>query len=215
MSQIVAEALCKTYQVHENASGLKGWLCRKTKTVHALRDISFRIEQGEMIGYIGPNGAGKSTTVKILSGILVPDSGQCSVAGLVPWEDRVAHVSHIGVVFGQRTQLWWDLPVAESFDLLLTDLMMPKTNGIELLRQALSIDSNLVGILMTGHGAIETAVEAMKSGAYDYVLKPFNLTVILPVLERSLATRTLRLENGRLLNRLTHPLSDEAAAARA
>jgi ABC-2 type transport system ATP-binding protein len=70
------------------------------------------------VGYIGPNGAGKSTTVKILSGILVPDSGRVSVMNRTPWDDRIAHVKHIGVVFGQRTQLWWDLPVMESFDLL-------------------------------------------------------------------------------------------------
>ena len=118
MSQIVAEALCKSYQVYERAPGVKGWLHRKVRTVHALRDLCFRIERGEMIGYIGPNGAGKSTTVKILSGILVPDSGECTVDGRVPWDDRVAHVSRIGVVFGQRTQLWWDLPIVESFDLL-------------------------------------------------------------------------------------------------
>jgi ABC-2 type transport system ATP-binding protein len=70
------------------------------------------------VGYVGPNGAGKSTTIKILSGILVPDSGRCEVLGHVPWEERAAYVARIGVVFGQRTQLWWDLPVIESFDLL-------------------------------------------------------------------------------------------------
>ena len=71
-----------------------------------------------MIGYIGPNGAGKSSTIKILSGILTPDSGTCLVNGRVPWKDRIRHASQIGVVFGQRTQLWWDVPVADSFDLL-------------------------------------------------------------------------------------------------
>ena len=71
-----------------------------------------------MVGYIGPKGAGKSTTVKVLSGILVPDSGVCRVLGRVPWKERIAHVRRIGVVFGQRSQLWWDLPVVDSFDLL-------------------------------------------------------------------------------------------------
>jgi ABC-2 type transport system ATP-binding protein len=80
--------------------------------------VSFSIEQGELVGYIGPNGAGKSTTIKILSGILTPTGGRCLVSGRVPWVDRVAHVGRIGVVFGQRTQLWWDLPVVESFELL-------------------------------------------------------------------------------------------------
>jgi ABC-2 type transport system ATP-binding protein len=91
---------------------------RRYDTVRALDGISFSLGPGELVGYIGPNGAGKSTTVKILSGILVPDSGHCEVLGRVPWKERIAHVREIGVVFGQRTQLWWDLPVIESFDLL-------------------------------------------------------------------------------------------------
>jgi two-component system, sensor histidine kinase and response regulator len=91
---------------------------------------------------------------------------------------------------------------AGTFDLLLTDMMMPHIDGIELLRQALMIDPNLVGILMTGHGTVDTAVEAMKSGAYDYILKPVNLNAVLPVLRRSLATRRLRLENATLITQL-------------
>ena len=88
------------------------------RTVEALRGVSFSLEAGELLGFIGPNGAGKSTTIKILSGILRPDSGRVEVGGLVPYAERIAHVSRIGVVFGQRTQLWWDLPVIDGFDLL-------------------------------------------------------------------------------------------------
>jgi viologen exporter family transport system ATP-binding protein len=88
--------------------------------------VSFSIERGELVGYIGPNGAGKSTTVKTLSGILVPDTGRCEVAGRVPWRQRIAHVAEIGVVFGQRTQLWWDLPVVESFELLRDIYRVPQ-----------------------------------------------------------------------------------------
>jgi ABC-2 type transport system ATP-binding protein len=88
------------------------------RTVTALDGISFALDAGELVGYIGPNGAGKSTTVKVLTGILVPDGGRCEILGRVPWRERIAHVRRIGVVFGQRTQLWWDLPVADSFDLL-------------------------------------------------------------------------------------------------
>jgi ABC-2 type transport system ATP-binding protein len=76
------------------------------------------LERGELLGFIGPNGAGKSTTIKILSGILRPDSGRVEIDGLVPYLDRISHVARIGVVFGQRTQLWWDLPVIDGFDLL-------------------------------------------------------------------------------------------------
>jgi len=122
MAKIVVENLVKTYRIAERQPGLggalRGLVHRHHRTLHALNGISFTLDQGELVGYIGPNGAGKSTTVKVLSGILVPDSGRCHVLGRVPWLERIEHVRRIGVVFGQRTQLWWDLPVVESFDLL-------------------------------------------------------------------------------------------------
>ncbi|MDP1616829.1 ATP-binding cassette domain-containing protein [Phenylobacterium sp.] len=122
MPQILVEDLAKTYRVAERDPGLmgavKGLVHRRHRTVEALRDVSFSLEAGELLGFIGPNGAGKSTTIKILSGILKPDAGVVQVNGRVPFTDRIAHVSKIGVVFGQRTQLWWDLPVSEGFDLL-------------------------------------------------------------------------------------------------
>ncbi len=113
---------------------------RDYRTVCALDGVSFSLEPGELVGYIGPNGAGKSTTVKLLSGILVPDSGRCEVLGRVPWKDRVAHVRQIGVVFGQRTQLWWDLPVIESFELLRDIYKVPQTDYVRRLDE-------LVGLL--------------------------------------------------------------------
>ncbi len=122
MPQIVVEDLCKAFRVAERRPGLLGaavgLVHRRYRTVRALDGVSFAIEPGELVGYIGPNGAGKSTTVKCLSGILVPESGRVDVMGRVPWRERIAHVRRIGVVFGQRTQLWWDLPVVESFELL-------------------------------------------------------------------------------------------------
>ncbi|WP_405041520.1 ATP-binding cassette domain-containing protein [Phenylobacterium sp.] len=97
---------------------LKGVVHRRWRTVEALKNVSFSLEAGELLGFIGPNGAGKSTTIKILSGILRPDGGHVEVGGLVPYQERIRHVARIGVVFGQRTQLWWDLPVIDGFDLL-------------------------------------------------------------------------------------------------
>jgi len=122
MPQIIVENLLKKFRVAERTPGvwgaMTGLVRRRHRTVTALRGISFSMEEGEMLGYIGPNGAGKSTTVKILSGILVPEDGKVEALGYSPWKQRVEMVRHIGVVFGQRTQLWWDLPVIESFDLL-------------------------------------------------------------------------------------------------
>ncbi len=122
MPHIIVENLVKTFHIAQRRPGvwgaLRGVVHRTYRQISALDRVSFAIEPGELVGYIGPNGAGKSTTVKVLSGILVPDSGHCEILGRVPWKARVAHVAHIGVVFGQRTQLWWDLPVIESFDLL-------------------------------------------------------------------------------------------------
>jgi ABC-2 type transport system ATP-binding protein len=122
MPAIVVEDLRKSYRIAERRqgafAGLRSFLRPRWRTVDALAGVSFTLERGELVGYIGPNGAGKSTTVKLLSGILVPDGGRCQVLGHVPWRERVAYVRRIGVVFGQRTQLWWDLPARDSFDLL-------------------------------------------------------------------------------------------------
>jgi ABC-2 type transport system ATP-binding protein len=96
----------------------QGRLRRERLFVRAVHDMSFTVERGAMVGYIGPNGAGKSTTVKMLTGILVPSGGSVRVAGLDPSRRRVELARRIGVVFGQRTQLWWDLPLADSFELL-------------------------------------------------------------------------------------------------
>jgi len=135
MSQIVVEDLRKTFRVAERRPGIwgaiRGLAHRRYRAVHALDGLSFSVNEGELVGYVGPNGAGKSTTVKILSGILVPDSGCCEVFGKTPWEDRIEHVSRIGVVFGQRTQLWWDLPVVESFDLLRSIYRTPPSAHTE------------------------------------------------------------------------------------
>jgi ABC-2 type transport system ATP-binding protein len=130
MPQIIVENLSKTFRVTRRPPGLwgsvRGLFRRQHREVKALDGVSFSIDRGELVGYIGPNGAGKSTTVKILSGILVPDTGRVVISGRTPWLDRIEHVRKIGVVFGQRTQLWWDLPVLESFDLLRDIYSVPE-----------------------------------------------------------------------------------------
>ena len=124
MSFIEVRNLGKRFTVRRKRE--EGSLFRKKETVRALNDISFDIAQGELVGYIGPNGAGKSTTVKILSGILTPDEGEVTVDGMVPWKDRKRYVSRIGVVFGQRMQLWWDVPILDSYSLLKDIYRIPE-----------------------------------------------------------------------------------------
>ena len=116
MRYIEVKGLSKTFTVRKRKE--KGQLFREKTKVRALDSVSFSVEQGELVGYIGPNGAGKSTTVKILSGILTPDSGEVFVGGRIPWKERREHAAHIGVVFGQRSQLWWDVPILDSYVLL-------------------------------------------------------------------------------------------------
>jgi ABC-2 type transport system ATP-binding protein len=109
----------RVYRHHRGALGaLRNLFTREHRTVRAVDGVTFGIQAGELVGYLGPNGAGKSTTIKMLTGILVPTRGEVIVDGRVPWQQRVDHARHIGVVFGQRTNLWWDLPVIESLDLL-------------------------------------------------------------------------------------------------
>lgn len=122
MSFISVKNISKTFKVSKKKSGiketLKSFFKREYKYIDAIKDISFEIEEGSIVGYLGKNGAGKSTTIKILSGILLPDSGTCKIDGLTPWLDRKKYVSKIGVVFGARSQLWWDIPAEETFNLL-------------------------------------------------------------------------------------------------
>jgi ABC-2 type transport system ATP-binding protein len=114
MSLIDVQDLARTFEVRKRV----GTFRRTRHQVHAVRDLTFSVEAGEMVGYIGPNGAGKSTTIKMLTGILVPSSGRLAVAGLDPSRQRTELARRIGVVFGQRTTLWWDLPLRDSFELL-------------------------------------------------------------------------------------------------
>ena len=122
MSFIEVKHINKTFKVPLKGEGkfgnFKSFIKRKYKHIEAIQDISFSVQKGEIVGYIGPNGAGKSTTIKILSGILVPDSGTVKINNMIPWKDRKKYVKEIGVVFGQRSQLWWDIPAIDTFNLL-------------------------------------------------------------------------------------------------
>lgn len=119
---ITIQNVTKEFKVLNRREGLKGSLkdlfSRDYKIVRAVDNISMNIEQGEIVGYLGPNGAGKSTTIKMMTGVLEPTSGEILVGGNVPYKNRTKNAQEIGVVFGQRSQLWWALPLIESFKLL-------------------------------------------------------------------------------------------------
>ncbi len=126
---IEVKNISKTFKVSKRAKGIPGMMANlimpRYEKRQAVKDVSFSIGQGEMVGFIGPNGAGKSTTVKMLSGILYPDCGEIKVNGFVPYKQRKSYVGSIGVVFGQKSQLQWDLPVIDSFELLKAIYRVP------------------------------------------------------------------------------------------
>ena len=136
---VSVEDLVKEFRTFERREGLLGAMTdlfsRQYRTVRAVDRISFEVKPGEMVGYIGPNGAGKSTTIKMLTGILVPTSGVVRANGFVPWKERTKYASTIGVVFGQRTQLWWDIAVVESFQLLKKIYNVPEARYQERMKQ--------------------------------------------------------------------------------
>ena len=119
---VVMNHVCKEFRVLNRHEGLKGSIkdlfSRDYKQIRAVNDVSLTVNEGEIIGYLGPNGAGKSTTIKMMTGVLEPSSGEILVNGVVPYNNRTRNAENIGVVFGQRSQLWWNLPLIESFKLL-------------------------------------------------------------------------------------------------
>lgn len=148
---ISARDLVKTFPIKRHHTGALGALRslvdrQPDERFTAVDDISFEIARGEMVGYIGPNGAGKSTTIKMLTGILVPSSGNATVAGLTPWESRKQLAQRIGVVFGQRTQLWWDLALIDSLELLRHMYRVPEERfraNLDAARELLDLDGFL------------------------------------------------------------------------
>ena len=147
---IVMNDVVKEFKVLNRHEGLKGSLrdlfSRDYKTVTAVDHISINIKPGEIVGYLGPNGAGKSTTIKMMSGVLEPTSGKILVNGVVPYKNRTRNAENIGVVFGQRSQLWWSLPLIESFKLLKEIYMIPTADYermLELYRELADIEQLL------------------------------------------------------------------------
>ncbi len=126
---IELQHVTKHFRVAQPGSGLwgkvKGVLAPRYRDIPAVDDISLSIAQGEIVGYLGPNGAGKSTTIKILTGVLIPTAGTVTVNGLVPYQNRIRNAYQIGVVYGQRSQLWWDLPLIDSFEILAAMYKVP------------------------------------------------------------------------------------------
>jgi len=124
-------------------AAIRSFFYRRFRTVRAVDEVSFSLEPGELVGYLGPNGAGKSTTIKMLTGLLVPTSGELSVAGFTPWKQRAAYVANLGAVFGQRVTLWWDLPVLDSYDLIRAMYRIPADRyqqNLKAFRELLELD---------------------------------------------------------------------------
>ena len=146
MAIIKVENLYKEYRQRKGREGLTGAVKdvfnREYKIVKAVDGVSFSVEKGEIVGYIGPNGAGKSTTIKMLIGILVPSSGSIDVNGVIPFKHRELNARRIGVVFGQRTQLWWDIPLSETLSLMRYVYDVPEKQY----RENLKIFSDILGI---------------------------------------------------------------------
>jgi ABC-2 type transport system ATP-binding protein len=217
MPLIDVHDLGRTFVVRRRGAGLR----RVTTTVPAVRDLSFTVEPGEMVGYIGPNGAGKSTTIKMLTGILVPTSGRVRVAGLDPRRDRIALAQRIGVVFGQRTTLWWDLPLRDSFDLLRRIYQVPVERHrrnlaefVELLDLGDLLDTPVRQLSLGQRMRGDITAALLHDPEILYLDEP---TIGLDVISKGRLReflRTLNAERGTTLLLTTHDLQDIEALCR-
>jgi ABC-2 type transport system ATP-binding protein len=209
--------LNRTFVVRRREGGAR----RRRDEVHAVRDLSFSVESGEMVGYIGPNGAGKSTTIKMLTGILVPTAGHLRVAGLEPSRSRTELARRIGVVFGQRTTLWWDLPLRDSFELLQkiyrTDPARHRTNldeFVELLALGDLLDTPVRQLSLGQRMRGDIAAALLHDPEILYLDEP---TIGLDVISKGRLReflRTLNAERRTTLMLTTHDLQDIEALCR-
>jgi len=216
---ILARGLSKTFCVARHRRGalgaLRGLVDRAGREVRAVDGIDLAIDRGEIVAYVGPNGAGKSTTIKMLTGILVPSSGEATVDGVVPWRQRKLLARRIGVVFGQRTQLWWDLPLIESLDLLRHVYRVPADRfhaNLSELRELLDLDPFLdtpvrqlsLGQRMRG----DLAAAILHDPPLLYLDEPtIGLDVVAKARVRDFLTRVNR-ERGVTILLTTHDLVD-------
>ena len=214
--------ISKTYKVAKREPGLRSAvkaIARREYTyIEALKSVSFEIARGEMVGYIGPNGAGKSTTIKIMSGILVPTSGKCDILGRTPWNDRIAHVREIGVVFGQRSQLMWDIPVIDSFELLRDIYKVPQTQYRKNLDELIGtfdlnefINTPVRQLSLGQRMRCEVAASLLHSPQILFLDEPtIGLDAVSKVAVRSFIKRINR-ENGVTVVLTTHDMGDVEA----
>lgn len=216
---IRVENLRKEFKSNKIEPGFKGAVkslfSNETITKVAVDDISFNVDKGEIVGYLGPNGAGKSTTIKMVTGILTPTSGRCVVDGLVPYEKRIENAKKIGVVFGQRTQLWWDLPLSETFSLLKKIYNVEDKNYTErfnLLREELVLDefmSRTVRTLSLGQRMrADLAAALIHNPSVIYLDEPtIGLDIVVKDQIRNLIKK-FRDEYGTTVMLTTHDMSD-------
>ncbi len=216
---ISVKQLSKQFTVAQRGEGLKGAIgylfSRKYRRVKAVSDVSFDIASGEMIGYIGRNGAGKSTTIKMLTGILVPSGGSIEVDGIVPYKNRAENGQKIGVVFGQRTQLRWDIPVIETFRLLREVYQIPRdiyTKNIGLFSEILELDGLLsvpVRKLSLGQRMkCDLAASLLHDPKIVYLDEPtIGLDIVVKEKVREFI-KTINRERGTTVILTTHDLSD-------
>ncbi|NYI04211.1 ABC transporter ATP-binding protein [Allostreptomyces psammosilenae] len=219
---IVAEELVKEFRLYERRPGLLGSLStlftRRHRTVRAVDGVSFTIAEGAKVAYIGANGAGKSTTIKMLTGIMTPTSGRCLVAGVEPYRDRRRGTRNIGVVFGQRSQLWWDLSVPDSFRILRRVYDIPEAvyrRNLSLYRELLDIDAlgtTPVRQLSLGQRMrAEVAASLLHDPAVVFLDEPtIGLDMLLKEAVRALVNRVNR-ELGTTVVLTSHDISDIAA----
>ncbi|ALS28206.1 ATP-binding cassette domain-containing protein [Paenibacillus cisolokensis] len=222
---ITVKGISKSFKVPRRSSGmgqaLKSLFRREYTVVHALSDISFSIEPGEIVGYIGPNGAGKSTTIKVMSGILVPDSGTCTIMGYTPWRDRVRYVKRIGVVFGQRSQLWWDVPVIDSFELLRDIYDVPEReyrDTLDLLTETLDlkhiVNTPVRQLSLGQRMRCEIAASLLHNPSVLFLDEPtIGLDAVSKIAVRQFI-RTINKEKGVTIILTTHDMNDIEALAR-